>query len=310
MPKSDANNSYINDLQQASTAALWRLGGLTPWEVLVRSLAGFRRNHLDARAAQFAYYSMLAVAPLLILLIAAIAHLPLEGVLDSFLDGVGRTMPEQARDVIARQIDDIQVRSSVSLVSLALVVLAFAGSNLFLTMARGLNTAYGITERRRLWRVRALALAVTIAMFVMALTVVTMLVVGPMVSQTLVDQTDLPIPSYIVYRSVRWIVVSLGLLLSVSAVYALAPSARLKWRPFSPGSVVATSGWVVTSLGCRFYVAHLARHDQIYGTLGGVIVLMIWLYLTGSVLLLGGLIDSVIHRAEVKRNADNAWSGI
>ena len=107
-----------------------------------------------------------------------------------------------------------------------------------------------------------------------------------------------------VYYAVRWVIVSLGLLVSVSAVYALAPSVRLRWRPLSPGAVFATAGWVLTSLGCRFYVASLARHDQIYGTLGGVIVLMIWLYLTGSVLLLGGLINSVIHRAEADRVAD------
>ena len=311
MPRTKTSNSQVDYLQQASTAAMWRFGGLSPGEVLVRSLRGFRRYHLDARAAQFSYYSMLAIAPLLVLLTAAIAHLPVDDVLESFLQGVSRTMPQQARDVIARQIGEIQVRSSVSLVTLALVVLSFSGSNLFLTVARGLNTAYGVSERRRLWRIRALALAMTFALFVVALTVVTLLVVGPMVSQTLVDlvmhlddaESDAPARHDLIYYTVRWLVVSFGLLLSVSAVYALAPSVRIRWRIFSPGAVFATLGWVLTSLGCRFYVASLARHDQIYGTLGGVIVLMIWLYLTGSVLLLGGLINSVIHRAEADRVA-------
>src|SRR5579864_2062822 len=90
------------------TARLWRFGGLSPWQLVVRSVRGYRENHFDARSAQFAYYSMLALFPLLILLIAALARLPFAGVLDNALDAMHNALPPDTYDMLAHQIRDIQ----------------------------------------------------------------------------------------------------------------------------------------------------------------------------------------------------------
>jgi len=87
------------------------------------------------------------------------------------------------------------------------------------------------------------------------------------------------------------------LLVATSAIYCWVPSVKLTWRLLTPGSVVATAGWVVATQGLRLYAENFGRFNETYGALGGVVVLLVWLYLTGTLLLTGGEIDSVIYRA-------------
>ena len=102
MSKSQSSGHASSPLAQ--TAELWRLGGLSPWELLVQTVRGYRRNHFDARSAQFAYYSLLSLFPLLILLIAALAQLPLQGILDNLLDAIDHAVEPSLR--IEKYFDD------------------------------------------------------------------------------------------------------------------------------------------------------------------------------------------------------------
>ena len=236
----------------------WKLGGLTPWEVARRAAREFRRQHLDARSAQFAYYAMLAIAPLLILTIAALAQLPLDGALDAFLAGADRALPAAAGEVIRKQVREIQTHSSATLAIFALVVLGYAGSMLFLTISRGLNTAYEVVERRRYWHVQALALSVTLGAFLLMLAALIVLVIGPELGDWLLQRVDIPAARLLLIGGLRWIVVGVAVLAATSAIYRLAPDIRGRWSPLSPGNVVATLGWFVISLGFRYYVENFA----------------------------------------------------
>ena len=282
---------------KAGCCRLKWLGSLTPMAVLVEALRAFSRENLDARSAQFAYYSLQAIAPLLIVVIAAVAQLPLEGVLESFLEGTDHALPRGAQQVIAGQIQDVQQRSSSSLVLLALAILGYAGTRLFVTVSRGLNAAYGVEEQRHGWQIYGLALLLTLGAMLLLLVALVLLVVGPMLSRWLIELVDLPIYEVLLHRGVRWAVVITAILLASSLIYWLAPSVKHRWSPLAPGSLFATSGWVAISLGFRYYVENFARYNQTYGALGGIIVLTVWLYLSGAVLLMGGQIGGVIHRA-------------
>ncbi len=281
------------------TARLWRFGGLSVWQLVVRSVRGYRANHFDARSAQFAYYSMLALFPLLILLLAALAHLPVVGVLDNALDAADRALPPDAYQLLDRQIRDIQDSSTAKVLIAALGVLAIAGSQIFLTISEGLNRAYAVVESRRFWQVYGLAFLMTVAASLLILVELVLMIVGPMLSSWLSSsKIAVPYLNAVLRSGVRWGVVCACLWLATTAVYNMAPSIKLPWYWFSPGSAFAVVGWVVASQGFRLYVEDFATYNTTYGALGGVIVLMVWLNLTGAVLLMGGQINSVIHHAE------------
>jgi membrane protein len=283
----------------------WNLGGLRFHQVAVRAVHGFREHHLDARSAQFAYYAMLFIAPLLILLIAAFAQLPLEGEIESLTETTDRALPTGADRVLLRQIEDIQKHSTLSLVLFALLVAGFAGSQLFLTISRGLNAAYGVTEVRHDWQVRCLALLVTLGAFVMLLVALLLLLLGPIIMQWMVEHSFDPRLGFLLNRGLRWLILGLVMLTSASVIYWLAPGIKVRWSLFTPGSLFATLGWAVTGRGFQFYVETVARYNETYGVIGGTIILLVWLYLTGAVLMMGGQINSIIYLQHHRVTAAN-----
>lgn len=283
---------------------MWKLGGLSIGQLIRRSFAGFRKDQLDARCAQFAYYAVLAVAPILIVVIACVAQLPLDGVLTSFLRAIDIGMPDNVVALLEGQIRDIQDNSTPSLIAFGLLILAISGSKLFLTVGAGLDAAYGVEQQRRFWLSGGIAFALTMGILLLLLTAMVLLVVGPMVTGIVTDRVDIGWLHVISSAGVRWGVACGFMLVATSVMYWLVPHVKLRWYILSPGNVFATAGWVALTQLFRVYVENFSRYNETYGTLAGVVVLMIWLYLTGAILLMGGEINSVIHRAAIGTTTD------
>src|SRR5258708_24590950 len=175
------------------TARLGKFGGLAVWQLLWRSIKGYRANHFGARSAQFAYYSMLALFPLLILLIAAVARLPLSGVIENSLDAAKDAFAENTYKLLVQQVQDIREKSTLKLFAISFVVLTIAGSQVFLTLTEGLNRAYGVEETRRSWQVYGLAFLLTVAASLLMLVALVLMLVGPKLSDWL-SARNYPIP--------------------------------------------------------------------------------------------------------------------
>jgi membrane protein len=283
------------------TAQPWRLGGLSPWQVIVRSWRCYSENRFNGRSAQFAYYSMLSVFPLLILVIAVIARLPLSGVVENALEAARNALAVETYRVLERQVREIQDHSTPGLIAVSLAVLTIAGSQVLLTITDGMNLAYGVKETRRTWHVYGMAVLLNVAASLLFLVALVLMVAGPVLSTWIAAHGfTIPVLQTVLRSGVRWGVVCGCLWLYTAAIYCVVPSLKLPWYWLSPGSAFAVAGWVVVSQGFRLYVENLGRYNETYGTIGGVIVLMIWLDLTGAVLLMGGQINGVIHRAEVE----------
>jgi len=282
-------------------AAMWRFGGLSIRDLVARSIAAYGKNQLNARGAQFAFYAMLGLAPLLIVILSTVSHLPISGVRRSFLKAVQTGMPENVASLIESQVIDIQERSSLSLIAIGVVLLSIAGSRIFLTMAAALDVAYAVEHRRRIWKSGLLALGLTFVVFVMFVIALAFQVVGPILTDTLTSRVQAAWVHVALSSVVRWTVAATFLLAATSIIYWASPSVKLRWYPISPGSVFATAGWIAATQGFRLYVQNFGRYNETYGTLGAVIVLMIWLYMTGTVLMIGGQINGVIHAAATRR---------
>jgi len=282
---------------------VWQLGGLSFWQLLKRIGIGWQEYRLAAMSAQFAYYSLLALVPVLILTIAAIAKLPLAGTLDSFQRLLRRALPPDAYELVREQIQDVQDYSSAGLASAALLVFLFAGMRLFMTVDSGLNSAFGIQKRRNWFKAQGVSLILTVGVILLLLLALVLLVMGPNLIQwalALFEQQHLEGP---LVHFVRWAIVTCCLLLCTSAIYCLMPAVKLPWHWLSPGSVIAVGGWMLLSQGLRLYMTYFGHYNKTYGTLGGVIVLLLWFYLSGAMLLLGGLINGVIYQAAAENKS-------
>jgi membrane protein len=286
----------------ALTVALWQRGGLSWGQVLVRSWRAYHANQFGARSAQYAYYALLSVFPLLILLVTGVAHLPLADVVEGTLEVAGKGLPQEVHRLFAAQARDIQRQSSTGLVLASSLVLAIAGSRLFVTISNALNSAYGVVETRRFFKVYGQAFLLNVAASILGFVAMVLLVVGPMAARWVADLA-LPVGALhvLLQSGVRWSVVAAFLWIYTSTIYYVAPNVRLAWYWLSPGCVIATAGWIGVSQGFRLYVENLARYNETYGAIGGGVVLLIGFDLTGALLLFGGQVNAVIHQAATRR---------
>ena len=283
---------------------VWNFGGLTLYELVQRTWHEYRERQLSARCAQFAYFSMLAMMPMLIVLVYAIGQMPIQGLLGSFLLLLEKTLPSDAYQLFRTQILAIQQQSSTTYISMSCIIFIYAGSRLFVTMGEGLNIAFGHAPRARRVRTYGVSLALTFSIALTMIAALIILVIGPQAIEWIMHGLHLPLPDYFFLILTRWGVAVSFLLIFTSTIYYIVPAHGLPWHWFSPGSIFAVFGWIAASQGFRFYMGHFANYNQIYGALGGVIAMLFWLYLTGALLLMGAQMNGIIYEAVQKSSAN------
>jgi len=267
------------------------------WEAFTRIRKGFRRNHLDARSAQYAYYGLLVIPPVLILLIRAASELPWEGLLDTLIQGANDSLPIAARDIIVDQIRDMRSDSSDSMLYMALAVFALAGWHLVRTIGSGLNSAYGVRESRPWWMRWTISIVLVLTAFLAVITAMVLTVAGGDLQAFVAIELDAPAVAAFMSGPLSWMLISVLMLVAAATIYWIVPSVKLRWVPLAPGSLFATCAWILLSTGFRVYKDNFNRFNETYGALGGVIVLLAWLYLSGAALFLGGQINAVFYAA-------------
>ena len=263
------------------TLDMWRFGGLRPLEVVMRTSRAFRRNGLDARSAQSAYYGLALIPPILILLLTVMSALPVENLFESFGHEVSQALPEDAFELLMHQVDDIRSRGGQGLVWLALGVFLFSGLKLFNSVSRALNAAHGVEERRRVWTLWSISLLLGVGSFLLLIVSALLMFFGPIL--------DLPFAGWI-----RVLIVIVAGLIAISAIYWAMPSVKQRWLPLTPGNVFAVGAWLLMSRGLRWFVDDFGNHNETYGALAGVILVMIWMHLSGFAFYFGAQLDIVI----------------
>lgn len=285
------------DLSKIGFLAMWKFGGLTPWDLIRLSVKGYNQHRLSAQSAQFAYYSVFTLFPLLMVLIGCVAQLPIQGLILSMENAINQGLPQELSQILFDQITDIQKKTTFSLIMGGVVLLAWGGLRLFLTMGKGLDAVYEVDHRRKFLKAGGLALLLTFFVLLLLLLAMILLVVGPAIARLLLSNFNMPWLHVLLSAGTRWSVACGFMLISTSVIYWAVPSVKLPWRIITPGSLFVVVSWVVMLLGFRLYVENFAHYNETYGTLGGFIVLLVWLYMTGAILMMGGEINGVIYRA-------------
>jgi len=162
------------------------------------------------------------------------------------------------------------------------------------------NRAYGVQDGRPFWKVWGIALLFTIGLPLFILVSMSLVVFGPQIGGWMAAQIGLGALFQGLWNVLRWLVSLVLLLVAMAPVYAWAPDVAHAWRWITPGSVFAILATLLTSLGFSYYVTHFGSYDATYGSIGAVIVLLTWMYLTGLFLLVGGEINAAIAHASLE----------
>ena len=270
----------------------YRVGPLvkaTAKEVLADDIMGL--------AAQTAYYFFFSLFPLFLFAAPLLALVgDKQRIIDRVMGQLAGTLPGDAIELVRGVVQDVVfAEGAPGLVSIGAFLAAWAGSNIFNGLIDALNRAYDITETRKWWKKRLIALASVIAAGLVLLAATTVMLGGEAIIEWIGDQLALGEGAVTVWKILQYPIALVMLVGTAWMIYYFLPNLRQDRKQVLVGAIVATVLWVIVTLIFRAYVVNFGSYSKTYGTVGGVIALLTWMYLSMLVLLVGGELNAEIH---------------
>ncbi len=275
-----------------------RFSSPLPWsETVKRTIKEVGDDNCVGLAAQLAFYFLMALFPALLFLVALISYLPFNSGLSQLLDSLGTVAPAPLMEILRGQLDAVAGGGHGSLLTLGILGAVWSSSSAMVAIIGALNRAYDVKEWRPWWKRRLLAIALTVALALFILISLTLVLVGPDAAAHVASWLRLRPVFVEVWGIARWPVMVAGVVLGVELIFHFAPSRRARWVWVTPGSLLATTLWIVVSFGFKLYVRHFADYTATYGAIGGAITTMLWFYVSSIAILIGAELNSVIEDA-------------
>ncbi|MFC5637093.1 YihY/virulence factor BrkB family protein [Streptomyces bullii] len=269
------------------------------WKAVLKgSLREFKDDELTDRAAALTYYGVLSLFPALLVLVSLLGVTG-RSTTETVLDNLQRLTPGAARDIIRGAVEQLQgnagIGSVMALVGLVLAV--WSASGYVAAFIRSANAVYDMPEGRPVWKVLPVRLGVTVVLMVLAVVSALIVVFTGGLAQQAGNALGLGDTALTVWSIAKWPVLVVLVTVMIAILYWATPNAKVKgFRWITPGSFLALLIWMIASAGFAFYVANFASYNKTYGTMAGVIVFLVWLWITNLAILLGLEFDAETTR--------------
>jgi membrane protein len=248
-------------------------------------------------AAQLAYYFFLALFPAILFLLALASFFPLTNFIGQAVAALRPFAPAEVLNFLEEQLRRLSDANSGGILTLGILGAIWSSSAAVVAIIGSLNRAYDIDEGRPWWKVRLTAIGLTLALAAMILLAFSLIVVGPTVAEHLTASFGFGAVFEWTWRILQWPLAFFLVSTAVGLVYYFAPDAEQDWVWITPGAIVGTVLWVIVSLAFKVYVANFADYNATYGAVGGVIVLLLWFYISGLAILVGAEMNAEIEHA-------------
>jgi membrane protein len=283
------------------------------WRQILRRTfnEAFFEDNCLGMAAQLAYYFFFALFPALLVLISLASTLPLDGLafgdtgqaplgvrlIDEMFRLLGGFAPPEIITIVTDQLRKMKLNQPGGLLTFGVLAALWSSSAAMTAIIDTLNSAYDVEEGRPWWQVRLTAVALTMGGAFFILISFALIVFGPSLAEYLADWLYLGSAFEWTWKILHWPFVFALASVGIALVYYFAPDVEQDWIWLTPGSVFATTLWLLATLGFKYYVANLGSYTETYGALGAVMVLMLWFYMSGLVILIGAEMNAEIEHA-------------
>jgi membrane protein len=274
-------------------------------DFLARVWARSQTDEVFGRSAQLSYYFLLALFPLLLFLITLFGYFNSAGtgLRHQLISYLGDVMPHSALQLVVSTIDEVTNARGSGKLSFGLLVALWAASSGVNAIGQALNVAYDVPETRQWWRLRLLSMGLTVALAILIITALLIVLYGGRLGDFLAGFIDAGHAFSLGWKILQYPIALAFVFIAFSLIYQFAPNLGAKRRGkrlptsdyrrrwISPGVVVAVVLWLLVSLGFRLYLHFFNSYSATYGSLGALIIMMLWFYLTGAAILLGGEVN-------------------
>jgi len=268
------------------------------WAVFTGTVKEFQADELADRAAALTYYGVLSLFPALLVLVSLLG-IAGKSATQQVLDNIEKLAPSSARDIISDAVRQLQAPGGLgSIVAVVgIVVAVWSASGYIAAFIRSANVVYDMPEGRPVWKVLPIRVGVTVVLLVLAVISALIVVFTGSLAHAAGSALGIGDATLMVWSIAKWPGLVILVMAMIAILYWAAPNVKGRgFRWVTPGSVLALLVWMIASAGFAFYVAHFASYNKTYGTLAGVIVFLIWLWISNIAVLLGLEFDAELAR--------------
>ncbi|MCT8139201.1 YihY/virulence factor BrkB family protein [Anaerobacillus sp. CMMVII] len=258
-----------------------------------------KKDPIQDWAATLAFYFMLSIFPLLIFILSLVPYLPLNSV--QIYNFVHDYAPPELAELFTETVLEVLVEPKGGLLSFGILATIWTASNGINALIRSLNRAHNIDETRSFIKIRLMSIFLTLGMVTVFFVTLLLPVFGNVIINGIDQLFALPEQTYTILNRLRWIIGVVTMTAVLMLLYMIAPNRKLAPRQVIYGALVATISWQIISLGFSIYVENFNNYTATYGSLGGVIILMLWFFLSGLILVIGGEINATLYNIKLMK---------
>ncbi|MBC1545394.1 YihY/virulence factor BrkB family protein [Listeria sp. FSL L7-0233] len=257
------------------------------------------RNDVSGNAAQLAYYMLFSIFPMLLIAATLLAYLHIDK--DSVFNMIKEFAPDQIMDFLEDNLNTLLTQKNGGLLSIGIIATLWSASNGMNAVMKSLNKAYGVTNKRNYVVQRLLSMFFTLAMLATVGATLLLLVFGQQIGMFLINHLNFSEDFLSFWNNLRWTVTLIVIFVVFTFLYWVAPNRRSTLISVLPGALFSTIGWTVASVGFAYYVNNFGNYSATYGSIGVIIILMLWFYLTGIILMIGGELNATLAIRKKKK---------
>ncbi|RST58046.1 YihY/virulence factor BrkB family protein [Siminovitchia terrae] len=255
-------------------------------------------NDVTGFAAQLSYFFLLSLFPMLIFLFTLLPYTPLTQ--QDIFHLIRDFAPQETYTMIEKTVSEVMDNRSSGLLSVGFIATLWSASKGMNALMKSLNRAYNVEEKRSFIVSRGLSIVLTVAMMFVFILALLLPVFGKQLGMFIFSYLGLSDQFLKNWNVVRWVLTPFILFLVFLTVYYLAPSIKVRYATAVPGAIFASVGWIIVSLGFSFYVSNFGNYTAMYGSIGTIIIMMLWFYFSAIIIMVGGEINSYFTNKQGK----------
>jgi membrane protein len=278
--------------------------GMSLYDVIVFFIRGIKKGAITSRASSFSFNFFLAVFPAIIFFFTIIPYIPISGFQDTLLELLRDFIPEKVYGTVEETLFDIIKRPHGGLLSVGFILAMYFSTNSVNSLIESFNQTYHTIETRSAFKQRLVSILLVLILSVLVIVAIVLIIVGPIVLEFLVSK-DIFQNNFTLRLIIlgKWIVVVALFFFAFSFLYYLAPAKRSRFHFISAGSTLATLLTIFTSVGFNYYANNFIRYNSLYGSIGTLMIIMLWIYFNAIIILVGFELNASIYRARDERKA-------
>ena len=272
--------------------------GMNLYDVAHFFIEGLEKGAITTRASSIAFNFFLALFPALIFFFTLIPYIPVDNFQEILLGLLGEGLPPSTNESAFKTITDIINHPRGGLLSFGFLMALYFSTNSINSLMEAFNSSYHISESRGMWKQRLIALGLTLMLSLMLFVAVALIVFTQFASNYFVDLGILKQSSITLMLIGKWIILLAFLFGGLSILFQYGPTKKTHWSLISPGSILATVFIIITSMGFGLYIDHFGQYNKLYGSIGTLIVILLWMYFNAIVMLIGFELNASIFSAK------------